>query len=88
MKPHLGPYDAEHLTYTWRAEDPSIDELQRRLGSLVEAATASGEPAGATFLEVYRVVMEAAGHRTSPPAGLIEAGSTKGRPRLTEPWFC
>lgn len=88
MKPHLGPYDAEHLTYTWRAEDPSIDELQRRLGSLVEAATASGEPAGATFLEVYRVVMEAAGHRTSPPADLIEAGSTEGRPRLTEPWFC
>jgi radical SAM superfamily enzyme YgiQ (UPF0313 family) len=88
MKSHLGPYDAEHLTYTWRAEDPSIDDLQGRLGALVEAATESGEPPGATFLEVYRVIMEAAGDRVSPPADLIEVGSTEGRPRLTEPWFC
>jgi hypothetical protein len=88
MKPHLGGYDPEHLTYTWRAEDPSIDELQRRLASLIEDATAFEKPAGATFLEVYRTVLEAAGHREDPPADLIEVGSVEGRPRLTEPWFC
>ena len=88
MKAHLGGYDAEHLTYTWRAEDPSIDELQRRLASLIEDATALEQPAGATFLEVYRTVLEASGHREDPPADLIEVGSVEGRPRLTEPWFC
>jgi hypothetical protein len=88
MKVHLGSYDAEHLTYTWTAADPSIDELQNNLAGLIEEATASGKPPGATFLDVYRVVLEAAGRRTSPPADLIEVGSVEGRPRLTEPWFC
>jgi len=88
MTSHLGPYDAEHLTYTWTAADPSIDELQRRLARLIEEATASDKPPGATFLDVYRTVLEAAGHSTSPPDDLIEVGSVEGRPRLTEPWFC
>jgi hypothetical protein len=88
MRAHLGPYDAEHLTYTWTSEDPSIDELQRNLAGLIEDATASGKPPGATFLEVYRAVLEAAGRHTSPATDLIEVGSVEGRPRLTEPWFC
>jgi radical SAM superfamily enzyme YgiQ (UPF0313 family) len=88
MQAHLGPYDAEHLTHTWTAADPSIDELQRKLAVLIEDATSSGKPPGATFLDVYRVVLEAAGRRTSSPANLIEVGSSEGRPRLTEPWFC
>jgi radical SAM superfamily enzyme YgiQ (UPF0313 family) len=88
MTSHLGPYDAEHLTYTWTAADPSVDELQRRLARLIEEATASDKPAGATFLDVYRSVLEAAGRSTSPSADLIEVGSVEGRPRLTEPWFC
>jgi radical SAM superfamily enzyme YgiQ (UPF0313 family) len=88
MKVHLGPYDADHLTYTWTAADPSIDELQKNLAGLIEEAAASNKPPGATFLDVYRVVLEAAGRRTSPPADLIEVGSVEGRPRLTEPWFC
>jgi len=88
MKSYLGPYDAEHLTYTWAAADPSVDKLQRRLARLIEEATAADKPPGATFLDVYRTVLEAAGHSTSSPADLIEVGSVEGRPRLTEPWFC
>ena len=88
MSAHLGPYDADHLTYTWIAEDPSVDELQRRLARLVEDAGASEEPPGVTFLAIYRTVLEAAGDRATPPPELIEVGSIEGRPRLTEPWFC
>ena len=34
----LGPFDAEGLTYTWRALDPRVDALQAELAAIVEAA--------------------------------------------------
>jgi radical SAM superfamily enzyme YgiQ (UPF0313 family) len=34
MAPHLGPYDAERLSWTWTSADPAVDELQARLMSL------------------------------------------------------
>ena len=40
----LGAFDADGLTYTWRAEDPRVDGLQAELSALVEAAA---DPAGA-----------------------------------------
>ncbi|MGH2750224.1 MAG: CUAEP/CCAEP-tail radical SAM (seleno)protein [Actinomycetota bacterium] len=88
LQPYLGPYDPEHLTYTWRSEDEAIDYLQRKLARIVEHATDSGDPPGATFLEIYRVVMDVAGADDETPADPIEVGSVEGRPRLTEPWFC
>ena len=88
MAPHLGAYDAERLSYAWRAEDPMADLLQARLGELVEAQ--AGAPIEETFTRVRAAVLEAAGRE--PPAGVgagqIENGATEGRPRLTEPWFC
>ena len=86
LAPYIGPYDAERLTYSWTAADPRVDELQRELAALVEAAVADEEPTGAVFLRVYRAVYEAAGRR--PVAEPIPVGATEGRPRLTEPWFC
>src|SRR4051812_22161727 len=71
-----GPYDPEALTYTWQSP---LDELQRRIGEIVEAGAAGEEPIPTTF---YRV-RQAAGAKDAIPAG-----STEGRPRLTEPWFC
>jgi hypothetical protein len=41
-------------------------------------------------VKVRAAALEAAG-RSPSPAGRAEpilAGSTEGRPRLTEPWFC
>ncbi|MGH9183957.1 MAG: CUAEP/CCAEP-tail radical SAM (seleno)protein [Acidimicrobiales bacterium] len=86
LRPHLGPYDPERLTYTWSAADPRVDELQARLATLVETGVASGEPPGATYLTVSRAVREAVGLGAGP--GSVGAGSVEGRPRLTEPWFC
>ena len=85
LRARLDHYDAERLTWTWRSEDPAVDDLQQRLAALVEADTAADRPAGATYLAVARAVRDAAGRAGEP---LVPAGSIEGRPRLTEPWFC
>jgi hypothetical protein len=83
VRPHLGPYDADRLSWTWTHPDPTVDALQAELAALVEASAATDEPASATYLALAGAVRHAAGR---PPP--IVAGSTAGRPRLTEPWFC
>jgi radical SAM superfamily enzyme YgiQ (UPF0313 family) len=86
LRARLGPYDAERLTYTWAAPNAQIDELQQRLASLISASVASDEPIRRTFARIRDQVYESAGRpRPSEP---LPAGSTEGRPRLTEPWFC
>lgn len=87
MRPHLGPYDAERLTFTWASPDPAIDDLQRDLAALVERATADGADVVSTFLDVNARIRAAAG-TTSDLSPQLPTGSTEGRPRLTEPWFC
>jgi hypothetical protein len=90
MRPHLRGYDAERLSYRWTAIDPDVDRLQARLAALVEQGAAGSEAIPETFVKVRAAALEAAGRMPSP-AGRAEpilAGSTEGRPRLTEPWFC
>ncbi len=86
MAPHLGPYDPDRLSYAWSAADPRVDDLQARLAELVETGLAEGAPGGALYLAVNRAVRQAAG--VGEPRELVPLGSTEGRPRLTEPWFC
>ncbi len=87
LRRHLGAYDAERLSYPWRAADPAADDLHGRLAALVEQSTAANEPSEAVFRRIRAVVREATGGHESP-ADAIAMGSTEGRPRLTEPWFC
>ena len=90
LREHLGPYEAERLSYPWRSADPAADRLQGRLSALVQQSVAAQEPAGLTFSRVQAVVREAAGEGDGDADGCeaIPMGSTEGRPRLTEPWFC
>ena len=90
MRPHLGGYDAERLSYRWTPIDPDSDRLQARLAALVEQSAAAAEPIPETFAKVRAAALQAAGRSPSPAsrAEPILAGSTEGRPRLTEPWFC
>ncbi len=93
MAPHLGAYDAERLSYSWTAADRRVDELQAQLAEQVQAGLDAGEPAASLYLAVSRAVRQAAdpgaAGAADPGEGeLIAAGSTQGRPRLTEPWFC
>jgi len=87
LRRHLGPYDSERLSYRWRAADPAADDLHARLGALVEQSTAADEPPQAVFRRIRAIVGQAAGDR-APWGEAIAMGSTEGRPRLTEPWFC
>ncbi|MDQ1432264.1 MAG: hypothetical protein QOF40_2866 [Actinomycetota bacterium] len=75
----IGEWDDERSSFTWTADDPTVDELQLRLAALVEQHAASGTD----DLETYARVRAEAG---APPVDL--AGMTTGRPRLTETWFC
>ena len=87
LRPLLGPYDAERLSYTWQAADPAVDRLQAELAALVERGLATGEPPGALYLAVSAAVRRAAGHAPLDDV-LVAAGPGESRPRLTEPWFC
>ena len=90
LREHLGRYDAEGLSYPWRSADPSADRLQGRLTALVEQSVAAQEPIGAVFSRIRAAVRETAGEPRGgvPEDEAIAIGSTEGRPRLTEPWFC
>jgi len=87
LRAHLGPYDSERLSYPWRAAEAATDDLQARLSALVEQSTAAGEAPEAVFRCIRAVVREATGDHESPAVAIV-MGSTEGRPRLTEPWFC
>ena len=78
--PHLGGYDLERASYTWRAADPSMDALQAELAAIVEARLAAGD----STVDVYRRVRSAVG------LGPVDVDATRAAavPRLSEPWFC
>ena len=88
LREHLGPYDAERLSYPWRSADPAADRLQGRLSALVQQSAAAQETTGLTFARIRAAVREAAGEAASTEPEAIPMGSSEGRPRLTEPWFC
>ena len=88
LREHLGPYEAERLSYPWRSADPAADRLQGRLSALVQQSAAAREAPGLTFARIRAAVREAIGESNVPEPEAIPMGSTEGRPRLTEPWFC
>jgi radical SAM superfamily enzyme YgiQ (UPF0313 family) len=88
LREHLGPYQAERLSYSWRPADRAADRLQGRLSALVEQSAAAQEPSRLTFARIRAAVREAAGDSDGSEPEAIDIGSTEGRPRLTEPWFC
>ncbi len=97
----LGPFDAEHLTYTWANPDPRVDALQAELAALVEAAAipATGEECDedgvcavpgsiediVDTFEKVRTAVYAAAGHPRPPRGLVPLRFV---PSLTEAWYC
>ena len=82
--PYLDSYDPELLTWRWHSADPEVDLLQARLADLVEEGVERGVDNFSLLQSIGREIEEA----TDRPVDGIPAGSTEGRPRLTEPWFC
>ncbi len=88
LREHLGPYEAERLSYPWRSADPAADRLQGRLSAQVQQSAAAREAIGLTFARIRAAVREATGEADGLEPEAIPMGSSEGRPRLTEPWFC
>jgi hypothetical protein len=78
--PHLGEYDAERASHTWRAADPAMDVLQAELATLVETGLAGGASTAAVYTQVRGTV----GLDPVP----IDPARAAAVPRLSEPWFC
>ncbi len=92
----LENYDSAKLSWVWTAGEPGLDELQKGLETLVEAAgTAEGPDAAADMFEEVDsrvrayVSLHAAGPALARPRrGSRSTGPAGPRPRLSEPWFC
>jgi hypothetical protein len=92
----LGAYDAEHLSWAWKARDPRLDQLQQRLAAVAGQAADEGWGAMAAHEELRRNVSDvlglshfhSAGAVRAPAPALRSALAPDDRPRLTEPWFC
>ncbi len=82
----LGELDESAFTYRWRHGDPRMDELQREVARLVEAAALQGEEARPTFDRLWELAHRTAG--AGIPALPVPIARRRRPPRLTESWFC
>jgi radical SAM family protein len=79
LAPRLGDWDDARLTYDWTPTDPSLDDLQAALASIVERSVAAGDATAQTYLQVRAMC-------GAPP---VDVSAYAGdRPHLTESWFC
>lgn len=87
MTPHLGPYDADRLGWTWSHRDDAVDQLAKELARLVEARI--DQAAVLTFWEIDALIRaRAMTQRPRPALGAVSSGPSGPRARLTESWFC
>jgi radical SAM superfamily enzyme YgiQ (UPF0313 family) len=88
--PHLGPLDADGLTYVWTHPDPRMDALQVAAMAAVESGAAAGEDPRATFQRVKQLTLAAtAGRRLEAAPPVAAPGALQIRAaRLSEAWFC
>lgn len=89
----LGPYDPEHLGWSWISADPRLDLLASRLSTLAERAGTEGWGAAHAYDAVRAETFSVLGSsRESAPREidprLRSSLAPDDRPRLTEAWFC
>ncbi len=89
----LGPYDEEHLSWTWRAGDARLETLAQRIAHLAERASNEEWPAELAYLTIRSEVVDQLGRFGAPEpkkamARLRSPIAPDERPRLTESWFC
>jgi hypothetical protein len=84
MRPHLGAFDAETLTYHWTHPDPRVDALQRDVMAMVGTRLTSDRLQ--LFDRVRALARERAGVSYPPDTRPARARATV--PYLNEPWYC
>ena len=85
MAEHVGAYDPERLTWTWRNPDPEVDALQARIAAVAEAR--QSDDAVAVLAHIAQDVFRTAG-REAPSPDEVAAAALPDVPALSEPWFC
>jgi len=83
MRPHLGAFDPQTLTYRWAHPDPRVDALHRDITALVGMRVNADRRS--VFDEIARVAYDRAGVG-SPSTHPARDRATV--PYLNEPWYC
>jgi len=82
----LGELDAAAFTYRWAHPDPGVDDLQREVSAIAEAAATTNETAPETFARIWDAAHRVASRAIPPiPEPVVRR---RPPPRLTETWFC
>ena len=76
--------DESSFSYTWVHRDARMDELHKRVNTLVEKDARAGVDALETFYRIWTLAADLQGQ--SPPTAKKERHLPA--PRLTEAWFC
>jgi radical SAM superfamily enzyme YgiQ (UPF0313 family) len=91
----LEHYDDEHLGWTWRSQDPRLDDLQEELSAVAQRAAIEQWPAQESYDAVRAAAVAALGGSAlhgpgapEPERHLRSTIAVDERPRLTEAWFC
>ena len=86
MKNYLGDFDAEKLSYNWKAADPLADDLQSKVYEAVQHWERDGATRRVIFEQVWILANEACKHLapTLPP---VRTDSSPV-PSMSEPWYC
>lgn len=76
------PFDGATLSYPWRHPDARLDELSRRLLSIVAEQERRGASRRETFQAIWREACE------EPLPENFDLVARAAVPYLTEPWYC
>ena len=83
VRPLIGSFDPNTLTYRWTHRDPRVDELQHEVASVVGRRLVSER--SAVFDEISQLVHE----RTGLPRAVPRAAAERlAVPYRDEPWYC
>ena len=83
----ISKFDEAGLLYPWCHKDPRVDELQDRIGTIVEEASKSDLSRIDIFEAIWNETATAMGEKSPMP---IESASLSARklPFLSEDWYC
>ena len=85
MRGHIGPFDAETLTYRWDHPDPRVDDLQRDVMTMVGTRLTSDRR---PLFDEVRAMAHARAGLPVPQADPRPARARATVPYLDEPWYC
>jgi radical SAM superfamily enzyme YgiQ (UPF0313 family) len=84
----IGELDPDAYSYRWQHADPRMDQLQKQVAKLVEAADTCQADRAETFFQVKALALAQQGQDFSVEHALEQYGTRKILPHLSESWFC